>query len=179
MKLIDIAPMYEAYEQDYSAKSGTRWSPQELQLVFQAVKKNEASKEEISQLARTLGERDDFDRTTAGAEFALNRMHILIHGVAPEGETESRAEKMFAIPSTMTKFAEDKGYDPFANIKKAKAELKGRPVRVKPDVARKMMSDYYKANKASLPKDITKSRDAVIKDLMVGMSPKEAFDRHS
>jgi hypothetical protein len=105
-------------------------------------------------------------------------MHILVHGLAPHGETESRAEKMFGIPETMIKFANKKGYDTFENIKKAKVDLAGRPVRRKEPVARQMMAEYYRANKDRLPKDIAQHRDAIIKDLMAGLSPEEAFGRY-
>ena len=86
---------------------------------------------------------------------------------------------MFSIPQKMIKFAEKQGYDTFENIKKAKVDLKGRPVRRKEAEAKKLMSDYYMANKATLPKDIAKHREAIISDLMAGLSPEEAFGRYS
>ena len=86
---------------------------------------------------------------------------------------------MFGIPDTMLKFANRKGYDTVSNIKKARIDLKGRPVRRKEADAKQLMSQYYMANKASLPKDIVKHRDAIIGDLMVGLSPEEAFGRYS
>ncbi len=179
MKLVDLKTTTEAFEQDFSTQSGSRWNDQELELAFQTVKKAEMSKEEVTDAAREMTEKEGFDRTVAGAEFALNRMHILVHGLAPQGETESRAEKMFGIPDTMLKFANRKGYDTVSNIKKARIDLKGRPVRRKEADAKQLMSQYYMANKASLPKDIVKHRDAIIGDLMVGLSPEEAFGRYS
>lgn len=179
MKIRDIISVTEAYENDYSAQSGMQWKPEEFELVFQAIKGAEVSKEEIIDLAKTLGERDDFDRTTAGAVFALNRMHILVHGTAPYGETESRAEKMFGIPDTMIRFARSKGYDTFENIEKARAELKGRPVRRKEPEARQMMAAYFQQNKERLPRDITQHRKAIINDLMAGLTAEEAFGRYS
>ena len=178
MKIVDLKPVYEAFEQDFSAQAGSRWNDQELELAFQAVKKAEMSKEEVSDTAREMTERDGFDRTVAGAEFALNRMHILVHGSAPQGETESRAEKMFGIPDTMLKFANKKGYDTVSNIRKAKIDLKGRPVRRKEADAKQMMSQYFMANKVNLPKDIAQHREAIIADLMAGLSPEEAFGRY-
>ncbi len=178
MKLVDLKTVSEAFEQDFSAQAGTRWTDTELELAFQAVKEREMTKEEITDLAKQMTERDDFDRTVAGAEFALNRMHILVHGLAPHGETESRAEKMFGIPDSMKEFAIDKGYDVFDNIEKAKVDLAGRPVRRKEPEARQMMADYYKNNKSQLPPNIAQYRDAIIKDLMTGLTPEEAFGRY-
>lgn len=181
MKIINITHTFEAFEQDYSARSGKKWEDKELELVFQAVKSSELSKEEVIEVAKSLIERDDFDRTTAGATFALNRMHVLVHGIAPEGETERRAEKMFAVPSSMIKFAKAKGYDTSENLKKAKAELKGRTavVRLKEPEARQLMATYYKEHKDKLPKTIGQKRTEIIKDLMTGMSAEEAFKKHS
>src|SRR5207253_2501410 len=37
--------------------------------------------------------------------------------------------------------------------------------------ARQMMSDYYRAHKSELPRDMAKHREAIIEFLMEGMSP--------
>ena len=148
-------------------------------VALNSIKNKELDKAELADLSRDFAENENWDRTAASAEFVLNRMHILIHGAAPDGETERRAETMFSIPQKMIKFAEKQGYDTFENIKKARVDLKGRPVRRKEAEAKKLMSDYYMANKANLPKDIAKHRKAIISDLMAGLSPEEAFGRYS
>jgi len=85
---------------------------------------------------------------------------------------------MFSIPKKMIDFANRKGIDTFENIKKAKLDLKGRSVKRKEPEAKKMMSDYFQANKDKLPKDIGAKRDDIIKDIMAGLTPAEAFNRH-
>ena len=53
------------------------------------------SKEEIADFAREMVESGRYPRTVESLRFILNRMHIVLHGVAPEGETQSRADVMF------------------------------------------------------------------------------------
>lgn len=187
MKLLEIKNVFEAFGQDdepqagyrfkddFSTQAGDRWDDDELKIVLKAVKKAEMSREEVSDRAKELAERDDFNRTVDGIMFALNRMHILIHGMAPQGESAARAETMFKIPESMIKYAQRNGYDAFENIKKAKIDLQGRPVRVKQQAATQMMSDFFKANKDGLPGDIGQHREDIIKSIMTGLLPGEAF----
>lgn len=189
MKLLEIKDVFEAFGQDdepqasyrfkddFSTQAGDRWNDDELNIVLKNVKNAELSKEEIHDRAKDLVERNDFNRTVDGILFAMNRMHILIHGIAPQGESAARAETMFKIPESMIKFAQSKGYDAFENIKKARIDLQGRPVRVKQDVATRLMSDFYKENKDSMPGDIGQHRDDIIKSIMTGLSPDESFAR--
>ena len=162
---------------DFQNESGTRFTDEQLELVYGKIKDEEFDKDEISDLAQELEESDDFGRTKESAKFALTRMHILIHGIAPDGETERRAETMFTIPNTMNEFAARKGIDTFENIERAREELKHRPVRVKREDAKEMMLDYYHENKDWLPKDIAKDREDIIDSIMNGDDPDEAFSK--
>lgn len=173
MKLADLV------ESDFSTESGRSLNDTHFEMAFNAIKNKELDKAGIKDLAKEFGESDKFDRTADSAEFVLSRMHILIHGLAPHGETQNRAETMFTIPKTMIDFANRKGLDTFENIERAKIDLKGRPIKRKQPEATKMMADYYKANKDKLPKDIAKQRENLIKDIMSGLSPEEAFARYS
>ena len=154
-----------------------QFTDEQFELVYDKIKDKEFDKDEISDLAQELEESDDFGRTKGSAKFALTRMHILIHGVAPDGETERRAETMFTIPNTMNEFATRKGIDTFENIERAREELKHRPVRVKYDKAKEMMHSYYHENKDWLPRDIAKSREDIIDSIMNGDEPDEAFSK--
>lgn len=167
MKLSQIVENY--------SESGKALSDAQLQQAYDAVIQRELDKAEIADLAKQFGESDAYGRTAGSAAFLLSRMHILVHGLAPHGETEHRAETMFQIPQKMIDFANRKGLDTMYNIEAAREELRSRPVRVKMPQALEIMSNYYKANKAYLPKNIAQHRDEIIDRLMGGMPPEEAF----
>lgn len=175
--MLELKPVGEAFENDFSDKTGTRWKDEELSVVYQAMvnARNEMSIEETTDLAKELSEKEGFERTARGALFALNRMHVLIHGVAPHGVPERTAEAMCTPPETMIAFAEKQGIKTGSNIAKAKAEAKTRKPKIKRPEAMKMMSDYYMANKDKLPKDIAKRREEIIDSIMDGKAPEEAF----
>ena len=153
-----------------------RLTDKHFELAFNAVKNQELEKEEIADLSRELADTEQYGRSKDSANFILNRMHILVHGVAPGGETERRAETMFGIPKTMIDFANRKGIDTDYNIEHAREELRNRPSRIKRPEAMKIMSDYYMANKATLPKSVKGQREEIIGRLMQGMAPEQAFD---
>ena len=158
-----------------------RITPKQIEIAYN--KLGEANRsfntalsvEEIKDLSQELY--GEVGRSPGSWEFTLTRLHILLFGMAPHGISESRAEKMFGYPSKeMVRFAQGEGIDVEGQISAARAELKNRPVRIKRDVARKLMSDYYMANKATLPKSVSKYREEIIDRLMTGMKPEQAFD---
>lgn len=167
MKLSDLTEQY--------GDTGRALSDAQLQQAYDAVIQRELDKSEIADLAKQFGESDAYGRTSDSAAFLLSRMHILVHGLAPHGETEHRAEVMFQIPKRMIDFANRHGLDTLYNIEAAREELRSRPVRVKQPVALEMMAAYYKANKDRLPKDIAKHREEIVARLMNGATPEEAF----
>ena len=180
MKLNEVKKLNEKDEGGgYSPAMGKRLADQQMEMAHKAIVKKELDKAEIKDLAKQFEESEAFGRTAGSSEFLLSRMHILIHGLAPHGETESRAETMFNIPKTMVEFANKKGIDTFENIEKAKVDLKGRPRKVKLEAAKKMMADFYKANKDKLSKNITKYREDIIKDIMAGGEPAKVFATYS
>lgn len=188
MRLNDIKPLNEAttdepddyqFKSDYSAEAGKRLTDDQFQLAYNLVKREEMDKSQIRNAAAELSETEGFGRTVASAEFVLSRMHILVHGLAPHGETQNRAETMFTIPETMVKFAQRQGYDVFENIERAKRDLKDRPVRVKEQDAKQMMVQYYQANKDRLPKNISQHRENIILDIMAGGKPEEVFAKYA
>lgn len=157
--------------------SGDQFTDEQFELVYDKIKDQEFDKDEIDDLAQELEENDEFGRTRGSAKFVLIRMHILIHGIAPDGITERSAETMFTISNTMNDFAARKGIDTFENIERAREELKHRPVHVKREKAKEMMHDYYHENKDWLPRDIAKSREDIIDSIMNGDEPDEAFSK--
>lgn len=175
MKLTDIKNINE----DFSPEMRKRLGDAQFQMAYNAVSREELTREDIKELARQFEESEVYGRTAGSAEFVLNRMHILVHGTAPIGETESRAETMFNIPETMIKFAERQGIDAFGNIELAKIDLAERPKKVKQDVATQMMADYYRMNKQFLPKNISQFRTDIIRDIMTGTSPEVAFNKYT
>ena len=61
------------------------------------------------------------------------------------------------------------------NIELARDELRSRPVKRRRPEALQMMSNYWKANKQNLPKDMARHRDTIISKLMSGSSAEESF----
>lgn len=167
MKLSQITEQY--------GNTGRALSDAQLQLAYDAVIHHELDKAEIADLAKQFGEGDAYGRTSDSAAFLLSRMHILVHGVAPLGETEHRAETMFQIPNKMIEFANRKGLDTLYNIEAAREDLRTRPVRVKRPAALEIMAAYYKANKDRMPRDIASHREEIVDRLMNGAKPEEAF----
>ena len=160
-------------------KATGRLTDEELFLAYDKLMQGEMTKEEIKEFATTMADQGDFMRTPASAEFILSRMHILLHGQAPHGETQARAETMFAIPRSMFDFVIRQGdlseEDLHYHIDQAKQELASRAVKINREQAVQIMSDYYRQNKDSLPKDIVNHRDQIIDNLINGMLPQQAF----
>lgn len=171
MKLEDIKQINEKDD-------SSRLSDEQFQMAYDLVRKNELDKAEIKELAKELSEKEGFGRSNNSADFVLNRMHVLVHGLAPHGETEARAETMFTIPETMKAFAKKKGIDVFDSIQKAKLDLKNRPKKVDQKTATAAMSEYYKAHKATLPKNISNFREEIIKDIMAGEEVAAVFGKY-
>ena len=142
-------------------------------IAYKLMIKKELDKDEIVDLAKELNESDEYDRTDNSAMFLLSRMHILVHGLAPHGETEARAETMFTICEKMIDYANRKGLDTMFNIELAHDELKSRPVRINRETAKKILFAHYSENKNTLSKTI--DRESVIERLMNGVAVEEAF----
>lgn len=149
----------------------------QIEMAYNAIIIKELDTDEINDLAIEFGESAEFGRSKGSAIFLLNRLHILIHGIAPHGETEKRAEIMFQINQSLEDFAQDKGIETELNILLAREDLQHRPVTVKfnKEDARSMMASFYKQHKLTLPKNIVNFRDSIIKNIMAGKTPKDSF----
>lgn len=172
MKLQDILESYDL------GRRGDNLSPEELEILFNAVSKHgEMSRSEIQNLTRELEEKDMWHRGAFSAELGLARMHVLVHGVAPHGVTEKTAENWMVPSRPMYKFAEKKGLTVDKNIERAKRELAGRKPQLKREDAMKLLTDYVKANRGSIPPEARQYRDQLLGDIQSGLTPEEAFRR--
>ena len=169
MKLIEV------YNQE-----GTNLSPEDLEIAYNAIAPEERTVSDLKgDVAREIIERG-YSRNVGSAFFTLSRMHILIHGIAPHDMSERSAEGMFLPSRRMEDFVEQKGINVDQNIEKARSEIKNRPKKVKRAVATKMFSAYYFENKdfidrAKFTGMNQANRESVIKMIMTGVSPEEAF----
>lgn len=174
MKLIDL------FEQDEERVTG-RLGPEEFELAYNKLAQNEMSKEEIRDFAREMVESGRYPRSANSLIFLLSRMHIILHGVAPEGETQNRADVMFRDTKPIIDYVIQRGdldmEDIEQNIGDAKEELASRPIirKVKKEEALRMMSEYYKANKERIPRNIQQYREQIVQAIMNGVSPEQAF----
>lgn len=156
----------------------------EMMMAYNKLARTTMTKEEINDFSVFAANEGNYTRSAASAQFVLNRMHILIHGVAPEGESPTRAETMFKIPRRMIDFVLRQGDldmdDITLNVENAKEELAKRPVikKVKKEEALAMMADYYKQNRASIPASIKQYREAIVQDIMNGVAPDVAFKKY-
>ena len=181
MKLTHVKPVYEAFEADFATNSRKRLSDTHFDLAFNAVKKEELDFSEIKELAKEVQEHESYDRTVGSAIFVLTRMHILIHGSAPYGLTEKSAETFFQPSGPMNKFAEAKGIDVGENVRRARIDLKNRTPKITNAEAGSMVAQWWKENKERLGhmRDaILRAKDEIISDVMAGLTPDEAANRH-
>lgn len=177
MKLAEIKPLFEQDEE----KQAFNISPEDMEVVFKHVSKTDMTLDDVKSLAAELGESDEYTRNTGSALFLITRMHSLIHGIAPLGVTAATAETWFAPSGTIIRFIKGKGYDVEENVRKARAEVKTRKVKVKRPAARQLMFDYYKSIKPSLSPEqdslLKRNNEEITQSIMDGLSPEEAFSR--
>lgn len=176
MRLDEIADAEERVEDRHRKW----WTNEELDPLFNVVKKSTLSKEETQDLAREVKERFKLNRTETGVYQVLIQLHMVIHGVFPDGIIVYPGNWQH-VTDNMVKYARSKGLDVEERIKAARTDMEKRIKRhqskVKEPIAREMMANYYKENKNWLPpaKDMSKHRDSIIKMIMNGTSPEEAY----
>lgn len=178
--------LYEIMDQEPAPERVTgRLGDDELGVAYEKLRRSEMSKEEINQFAHEMVEQGRYPRSPESLKFVMSRMHIILHGIAPQGETQSRADVMFRDTKPIINYVLKRGEldqeDIDYHIGEARKELAERPppkVKVKPEEARKMMSDFYRENKANLPPTITQAREQIIQDIMNGDTAEEAFAKH-
>lgn len=154
---------------------------EEFELAYNKLVQNEMSKEEIRDFARDMVESGRYPRSVESLVFLLSRMHTILHGIAPEGETQARADVMFRDTRPMIDYVLRRGdldmEDIEYNIGQAKEELAARPVvkKVKRDEALQMMAEFYNANRELIRPEARQHRDEIVQAIMNGASPEQAF----
>ena len=160
---------------------GTRFTPGELEIVYDALlgHNEELDISDVKSMAQAISEREDWDRNVGSAKFAIARMHVLFHGVAPHGVTERTAEKWMIPSKPMDEFAKGKGINVDTMVSRAQRELKGRKIQVSYEDAKKQIYDHFVKVIRPLGHSSKEfDRDILVQDVMkLGLSAEEAFDR--
>ena len=160
---------------------GAQFSHEELDLVYQTVVDHheEFDMNDLKGLAQQLSEKEEWRRNAGSAKFALARMHVLLHGVAPHGATEKTAENWMMPSGIMDAYARQRGIDVSASVSRARRELKGRKPKIKEVDARKQMAAYAQENRHAVTDAHRQNRDKIVADIQAGLTPEEAFNRFS
>lgn len=183
MKLYEVAPVDDEY------RVTGRLSDEEFEIAYNKLSQNEMSREEIMDFSKEMVETGRYPRTVRSLYFLMSRMHIILHGIAPEGETETTAEVMFQDTKPIVDYVLKRGdldeEDVQHHIGQAREELATRPKKetkeeyaARLDKAQKDMFAYYKANKARMPKNVVAHKEEIVQSIMQGLSPEEAFQRY-
>ncbi len=179
MKLADLLEVTD----EQSDQFRKQWSDEDLKLLLNHVAQTDFSKEEMEQMATEFAERyaDRLGRTTTGIRQILMQLHMVVYGKFPDGVIVYPGQWQ-SVSKRMVEFAVQNGYEEAAqNIETAKVDMAERIERKKAKLSRDdavaKMSEYYTANKLSLPKDIVKHREEIIKSMMDGLSVEESFGR--
>ena len=173
--------LVELFDEEPQKVTG-RLTDDELGLAYEKLRQNEMSKEEIHDWSRQQVEDGRYPRSPESLKFVLSRMHIILHGVAPEGESPNRADVMFRDTQPIINFVLSKGEldeeDIQMHIGHAREELAQRQppkAKLKREDALRMMADYYKEHRDILPNNIAKFRDQIVNSILGGMTPDQAF----
>lgn len=177
-----LSELHDNNSIDEPATTG-KLSYEQMKMAYDKLKQTQLTKEEIADLAQQFADQGDYARTKDSAIFLLSRMHILLHGIAPEGETKERANTMFKISNNMKQFVLDQGdldmEDINYHIGEAVKELQTRKTvsKLNKEDATRVMVDYYKANKAMISDQVRHylTRQDIVQNIMNGQSPEEAF----
>jgi hypothetical protein len=158
---------------------------EDYEAAYGKLQRNEMTKEQINSFATFLADKGEA-RSIESAKFIINRMHILLHGAVPEGETAQRAETMFKIPKTMINFILKKGVldmdDINEHIGLAKKDIAERAAAANKKLNRKdatqAMADFYRKNSDKIKTSAKKAREQIINMIMKGSTPEQAFSTH-
>lgn len=174
MKLNEIANE----EPELDSRHGKRWSDQELEPLFNEVRRTTMSKEEARDIAAMAAEKYGLDRTPTGIYQMLIQLHAIIHGHMPEGVIIYPGNWQ-QVAGQAIRFAQKKGIDVVENIKAARRDMDERVARARAKVKRpealQLMSDFYRQNKDSLPRDIVQHREEIVDAIMNGEPVADVF----
>ena len=171
--------LFEILNERDTQVDGTKLTDQHFDLAYKYVKNSELDINEIADISVELASHEEFDRSKDSAKFILTRLHILVHGIAPQGINEKTASEWFKASKAMNNYARSKGHDVEENLVKARAELKHRKTRAKVNkpTAKKIMIDFYNNHRDALvpQNEISKHRNQIEKDIMDGKGADIAF----
>lgn len=171
----------ELFEQD--EKMGGEWniSERDMEIVYSALRnRGELDQSDVLPLAQELvDEFDGYSRNVGSARFLINRMHVIMHGMAPLGVTEHSAQQFFQPARPLIQFMSAKGYNPEEAINLARDEARTRLTKRKEEDARNLMASYYRQIRQTLTpqqdKNVRANRDQLIQGLKTGASPEDVF----
>jgi len=174
MRLIDLF-------EDEGEQVAHNISPADMEVVYQALKdKGELDVADVVPLAQELADEfGGYSRNAGSARFVINRMHVIMHGMAPLGVTEHSAQQFFQPARPLIAFMAEKGYNPQEAINMAKDEARTRMTKRKKAEAVKVMAAYYKQIKPTLTpqqdKAVRAARDQIVQGLETGATPEDVF----
>ena len=159
---------------------GTRLTTKELDFLLDLVKDEQMSQSELA--SRVNDVLVDYPRNKNSLKSAAPRMYTIVHGELPL-DMEDRSGWFSQTPSTMVRYAEEKGYDVSANLHAAQVDAKERSERaarkLTKDQALQTMRDFYIANKDMLDGEAVKAdRNNIVAKLMKGEGEDVAFYHH-
>ena len=68
----------------------TLLTDEEFEIAYNKLVQNEMSKDDINEYSHTMFDEGRYPRSKDSLQFLLTRMHIVLHGEAPSGETPER-----------------------------------------------------------------------------------------
>lgn len=158
--------------------------------MMEANNGNVLTNEDIIDAAKELAESEKYGRSENSAWFSINRLHVLVFGVAAHGITEQRAETLFAECETAKRFVELLGYtteEIDRNLAQARKEMAKRAAemrrlaQLKKD-AHKINFQYWKENRDQYNKRtqdaLRAHRDDIIDAIGNGVPVEEAYAQY-
>ena len=91
-----------------------RWADSDIDVLYNEVKKTTMSKEEVRDLSKQLAQQHDLGRTAVGIYQILIQLHMMVHGVFPEGIIVYEGNWQ-NVTNTIKKFAKALGHDAEVN----------------------------------------------------------------
>ena len=176
--ILDI--LMKVYEILFEQDEESTWqiSEDDMEIVFQAMKnKPELHVRDINGLAHEIIDETEYSRSPGSAKFLIQRMHVIIHGIAPHGASERTAATWMVPARPLLDFMANKGYKPEERIRQARIELKGRKPKITQEQATQMMSDAARGLDPEQRRLLSPMRNELIADIMAGLTPQEAFAR--
>lgn len=169
----------KVFEILYEADSTFNISDDDMEIVFQVMKNQpELHVRDIKGVAEEIMDETAYSRNVGSAQFLIQRMHVILHGLAPHGVTERTAEAWMTPSGPLFKFMAKKGFEPEERIRQARVDLKGRKPQITYDQAKKQMSDEARSLDKQTLQVLIPKKNEIMADIMAGLTARESFNRH-